>query len=194
MNKKKGENNIQNTIQYFLNQLQLRAYDVLGIDGPCGSGKTTLAHQITSEHDVDVIQMDDFYLPFELRTKERLGECGGNVHHERFLEEVVVGIKSRKEFSYRKFSCQEMDYVDTITVSNIRPIIIEGSYCMRPELCPIYTKKIYLQIDSEIQKARLINRVGKERFYDFETLWIPKEKEYIEYFQIKENADIILNG
>ena len=34
--------------------------------------------------------MDDFFLPMELRTAERLEEPGGNVHYERFSAEVDV--------------------------------------------------------------------------------------------------------
>ncbi|MFI3200058.1 MAG: hypothetical protein R3Y54_00850 [Eubacteriales bacterium] len=182
------------SIEKFLQVLQLNEKDVIAIDGPCGSGKSTLADAIAQNALVDIIHMDDFYLPLELRTEDRLQECGGNLHYERFYEEVVKGIQSNKEFSYQKFSCQAMDYVETVKVSNQNPIVIEGSYSLRSDFRELYTKKVYLEVDEGTQKARIIKRVGKERYEDFKNVWIPKEKEYLDQFEIKEKADIILKG
>ena len=90
---------------------------VIAIDGRCASGKTTLAKALQTEglpekvatektflkkQNVGVIHMDDFFLPRELRTKERLSEAGGNVDYERFAEEaektrMTLDANSRKE-------------------------------------------------------------------------------------------------
>lgn len=183
---------MNSNITQFIENLKLNKEDILGIDGPCGSGKSTLALRIAEKYDVDVIHLDDFFLPRELRNEKRLSEIGGNVHYERFVEEVIKGIQNKSPFTYRKFSCKEMDYTDKITVNNNKPIVIEGSYCLRPDLRDVYTNKIYLEIDSITQKQRLIKRVGVEQFKQFETLWIPKETAYINTFNIKEIADLIL--
>ena len=65
---------------------------VVGIDGMAAAGKTTLAAELADKFCGEVIHMDDFFLPFELRTAERLKEPGGNVHYERFIDEVVSKI------------------------------------------------------------------------------------------------------
>ena len=49
--------------------------------------------------------MDDFFLPFELRTAERLKEPGGNVHYERFIDEVVSKLSAGEPFEYGVFRC-----------------------------------------------------------------------------------------
>ncbi|MFI3172396.1 MAG: hypothetical protein R3Y58_08545 [Eubacteriales bacterium] len=183
---------MHSTITQFIDNLQLNPTDIFGIDGPCGSGKSTLAARLSAAYDIDVIHLDDFFLPLDIRTPERLAEIGGNVHYERFLSEVIHGIRSQKPFTYRKFSCEIMDYTDNITINNNKPIVIEGSYCLRLDFRSIYTKKIYLEIDATTQKQRLIHRVGAERFQQFETLWIPKESAYFHTFHIKDIADIVL--
>ena len=61
----------------------------VGIDGRCASGKTKLSERLKEEFIASVIHMDDFFLPRELRTKERLSSPGGNVHYERFETEVL---------------------------------------------------------------------------------------------------------
>ncbi len=180
--------------QYFLDNLELNSKDVIAIDGPCGSGKTTLANQIKERFDVDIIHMDDFFLPMDLRTPDRLKECGGNVHYERFFHEVISGIRSNTSFSYGQFSCKTMKIENMLHISNIKPIIIEGSYSLRPDFASIYTKRIYLTIDSNLQLQRLLNRVGPERLNDFENLWIPKEQAYFQHYNIKACADIILSN
>lgn len=182
------------SIQSFLQYLKLENTDILAIDGPCGSGKSTLAKQISELYDVDVIHMDDFFLPLHLRTPERFLEPGGNVHYERFLDEVINGILSKEAFSYQRFNCKLMDYDEVIHITNNKPIVIEGSYSLRPDLRSIYTKKAYLTVDSLTQQQRLIQRVGLEHFKDFQERWIPKEEDYFHHFHIEECADFIINS
>ncbi len=183
---------ILSPLNQFIDTLILSPNDILGIDGPCGSGKTTLASLIQEKLDVEIIHLDDFFLPMDLRTSERLSEIGGNVHYERFLSEVIDGIHSEKTFTYRKFSCSTMTYGESVTICQNKPIVIEGSYSLRPDFRSIYTKKIFLTIDHLTQKQRLIHRVGEDRYKQFEELWIPKEVTYFETFHIKDCADILL--
>lgn len=191
---KKGNSHmtLTNNISNFIDSLRFNPHDILAIDGPCGSGKTTLASLISETYSVDVIHLDDFFLPLELRTPTRMKECGGNVHYERFHSEVIEGILSKVPFTYRRFSCATMDYAGSVTIDNNKPIVIEGSYSLREDFRSIYTQKIFLQIDSKTQQQRLIKRVGPERFTQFQELWIPKEEAYFQAYHIKDVADIIL--
>lgn len=61
----------------------------LAIDGPCGSGKTTLAALLTQLYDCPVFHADDFFLRPEQRTPERFAQPGGNLDRERLREEVL---------------------------------------------------------------------------------------------------------
>jgi ABC-type multidrug transport system fused ATPase/permease subunit len=54
----------------------------IAIDGMAGAGKTTLASLLSQIFNCAVIHMDDFFLPFEMRTPQRLAQPGGNVHYE----------------------------------------------------------------------------------------------------------------
>ena len=67
---------------------------IIAIDGRCAAGKTTLAARLAKELGGDVIHMDDFFLPLELRTEERFREPGGNVHYERFKTEVLKPLEA----------------------------------------------------------------------------------------------------
>ena len=80
---------------------RLDGMKVIVIEGRSGSGKTTLSSMLAKELNASVVHMDDFFLPLSLRSEERLSEPGGNVHYERFMEEVLPFIRSGKPFSCR---------------------------------------------------------------------------------------------
>ena len=52
---------------------------IIALDGRAASGKTTMARQLAELLDAEIIHMDDFFLPMELRTEQRLATPGGNV-------------------------------------------------------------------------------------------------------------------
>ncbi|MBS6367782.1 MAG: hypothetical protein KH420_10635, partial [Clostridiales bacterium] len=88
---------MQTTIPRLLQALTERLRQgplTLAIDGRAAAGKTTLACQLQQHFGAAVIHMDDFFLPAELRTASRLQTPGGNVHYERFLQEVAPALPS----------------------------------------------------------------------------------------------------
>jgi len=75
---------------------------VIAMDGRAAAGKTTLAEELAVTLGGAVVHMDDFFLPGELRTPERLAAPGGNVHAERFVEEVLPYLRRGEAFRYRR--------------------------------------------------------------------------------------------
>ena len=166
---------------------------IIAIDGRSGSGKTTLAAFLGKRLEASVVHMDDFFLPLPLRSRERLEEAGGNVHYERFLDEVLPHLKRREPFSYRRFDCSCMDYSGSAVID--KPIVIvEGAYSMHPLFGKYYDLSIFLDIDKNEQMKRIEGRVGKERAEVFRSRWIPLEEKYISSFSIMEKADMVVDG
>ena len=64
--------------------LSLKKEIVVAVDGCAASGKTTLAKILKERYDCQIIKMDDFFLPLNKRTEERLSTPGGNIDYERF--------------------------------------------------------------------------------------------------------------
>ena len=165
---------------------------LIALDGPAASGKTTAAELFSSLYDCNVFHMDDYFLPPSMRTEKRLSSPGGNVHYERFREEILSGIASGEPFSYRRFSCSDGTLSEPISVMPKRLNVIEGSYSHHPELSDVYTLRVFLCISEEEQKTRILLRNGKEGLDRFLDRWIPLENRYFSAFDIKENADLIL--
>lgn len=173
--------------------LQLNEKVIVAIEGNSAAGKSTLAHLISCTYDCNVIHMDDFFLRPEQKTLERIKEVGGNVDYERFNEEVVTGIRSRKCFSYRPYDCKVMKLKEEVYVEAKRLNVIEGVYSMHPSLMVNYDLKIFLQINEEEQKRRILERNGELMYQRYFEEWIPKENKYFLEFSIKEKCDMIFN-
>lgn len=174
-------------------QMLQKEHVVLAIDGRCGSGKTMLAELLSKTYSSPVIHMDDFFLPLSLRTEDRLSSPGGNIHSERFMDEVIAGLESGAAFSYRKFDCSLMDYRGAQNIEPSPLIIIEGSYSMLPEFSKMYDISVFLEVDSLTQRKRLTKR-DPLLFKRFEEEWIPLEEKYFEAFNIPFSCDIIINN
>jgi uridine kinase len=175
-----------------IDKLLLKQSNVfIAIDGMAASGKSTLAKKLVNHFNGEIIHLDDFFLQDFQRTKERLAEIGGNLDYERLLEEVFLPLKTNNEFSYNKYNCQ----TKTFTKKEFKKpslLIFEGAYSLRDEFLNYYDLKILMLIDNELQLER-IERRNKLMFESFKNIWIPKENEYIETFNLKEKVDIVIN-
>lgn len=110
---------------------------VIGIDGPSGVGKSTLAHGIRellehANHRVLIIGVDDFFK--DPREREKLGEWGPD--HVRFgelrrvLDHIVAGDRSPLEtMQYRRVPEKAL-YPWTILLDNISVVVLEGLYAI----------------------------------------------------------------
>ena len=177
---------------------------IIAIDGRAASGKTTMAGQLAQILDADIVQMDDFFLPPSLRTADRLQSPGGNVHYERFAEEVLPYLREPHPFAYRCFDCHIMDYNGERMIGHIRTScdasgdaaprqsaafrIVEGSYSCHPYFGDYADISVFSTIDPEEQMQRILHRNGPQMAEVFRTRWIPMEEQYIQAFQINEKT------
>lgn len=163
---------------------------ILAIDGMCGSGKTTLGNQLAQQFHASLFHMDDFFLPLELRTPQRLEEPGGNVHYERFLETVLKPLSLKQDIVYQPFDCQTMSLMEPQHMAYCPFCIIEGSYALHPSLQSYYTHAIVLKISNELQQERLFKR-NPEQFDVFINRWVPLENHYFQAYDIFEKYPVL---
>ena len=164
---------------------------VIALDGPAASGQTTLAEMLALLLPADIIHMDDFFLPVPLRTPERFATPGGNVHHERFCEEVLPGLHRPEAFVYRRFDCSVMDFRGERTVGTAPFRIVEGSYSAHPALGAYADIVVFYAVDPDEQMARILRRNGPEKAERFRNEWIPLEEAYFTACGTRAKADII---
>ena len=171
--------------------LERKDHVIVAIDGPCTSGKTTLAGKLGEIYDCNLFHMDAFFLRPEQRTPERFAEPGGNVDYERFREEVLLPLKTGNPFSYRPFDCKTFTFSELASVTPKKLTIIEGSYCNHPTFGNPYDLKIFLTITPDLQRQRVLQRPEflHQRFFEE---WIPMENRYFAEFQIADQCDVVI--
>ena len=163
---------------------------VIALDGRAASGKTTLSVLLSAVLDADVIHMDDFFVPLDLRTAERFLTPGENIHHERFSMEVLPFITDEGPFSYRIFDCSKMDYNGMREIGTKPFRIVEGSYSCHPVFGEYADVTVFSDVAYEEQLRRIRNRNGERLLSMFVDRWIPLEEEYFKAFEIQKKADI----
>lgn len=170
--------------------LKEKEYVVIAIDGCAASGKTTLAKKLSNMFNASVIHMDDFFLPLEKRTEERLNTPGGNIDYERFKEEVVNNLDN--DFTYNAFNCSIMKVDKEVFVKKTNLLIIEGSYSLHPYFGKYYDLSIFLDIDESLQLERILCRDGERLLEMFKTKWLVYEHKYHEFYNLKQWSNIYI--
>ena len=184
---------MQNSILYTMINAVLnrtdKEYVIIAIDGPSGSGKTEFAKSISKTFDCNVFHMDDFFLPHERKTPERLATPGGNVDWERFKEQVMDKITTGEEFTYDIYHCKTGDITKSKVVKPKRLNIVEGVYSMHPELIDNYEYKIFFDVSREKQLERILHRSSEKVLQKYINDWIPLEDAYFKAYKGRRVAD-----
>lgn len=172
-------------------RLAERGKTILALDGRAASGKTTAAGLLAGLFDGGIVHLDDFFLPFDMRTPERLSEPGGNLDRERFLSEVIPNVG--RGFSYRAFDCQTGGFrKEPRLVQDSGLLICEGAYALHPAFGKYYDLAVFSTITPEEQKSRILSRNGEKMWQNFRDRWIPMEEKYFDAFGIVGKCDLII--
>ena len=161
---------------------------LVAIDGMSGSGKSTLGARLQTLFGGSLIHMDDFFLPQDRKTPQRLAEPGGNVDYERFQQEVLIPLEKERPFSYRPFMCHTGSLGEPVQVNPQPVTIVEGCYSLHPALEAAYDLRVFLKLDPQTQKLRILERNGEAMYLRFAREWIPLENAYFEAFGIAEKC------
>ena len=164
---------------------------IAGIDGMCASGKTTLAALLAQVYDAALYHADDYFLPPEKRTAERLSQPGGNMDRERLEAEILLPISQGRGPVTRRFDCSRL----TLEPPRSHPLkdvtIVEGSYCLHPQLRQYYSATALITCPPQTQLRRLEER-DPDKLQAFIERWIPMENTYLSELDIASYAQVHL--
>lgn len=165
----------------------IKKFSIISLEGKCGAGKTTLSTKLQEKLDLTIINIDDFFLPPVLKTRDRLNEVGGNIDYMRIYN-LLLQIRSKTISSYKKYNCHNNTFSDKkIKIQNI--VLLEGVYSYHPYFRSLIDKLLYLDIDEKTQDNRIQNRSNYQRFINE---WIPLENKYFKSQKLKPLANIII--
>ncbi len=161
--------------------------NIIAIDGPSCAGKTTYANLLSN----NVVHIDDFYLPFHKRTKQIMETPGGNIDFERLIKEILIPYKENEKVIYRKYDCHSNIFIKESLLDNHKDLILEGAYSHHPKLEKYIDYKIFINIDKDEQRKRILSR-NKDNATDFFNIWIKREDIYFKTYKIKERCDLLM--
>ncbi len=163
---------------------------LITLDGPCASGKTTLARKLAGVFQGEIVHTDDYVIPHALKTAERLAVPGGNCDAERLAEEVVIPFKSGVPVKYRKYDCRKDMLLPEELLPDCRVLIVEGCYCNLPAIRKYADVRLFLDAPWEIREARLFARESAASMQRFCSRWIPLENAYFEAYHLPDDGVI----
>jgi uridine kinase len=173
-------------------EMQSRPRLIAALEGGAAAGKTTLAKRLAAYFSAPVIAMDDFFLPPDMRTPERLSQPGGNIHFERFDAQVAAAVRAGRPIVYDVYDCHA-DCISAVREIKRAPLIlVEGVYSLHPRYRDIYDLRFFLRTDAQTQDARLRAR-GPWAYQRFQDTWLPLEKAYFETENWEELCDLTLD-
>lgn len=169
---------------------------LVAIDGMAASGKTTLAKALSSHFSsCAVVHMDDFTMPFEDRYPGYFEDTLSNADIARFDREVLSPLTRGEAACYLPYRCHpDPGFGEPIVIpADCRVVIIEGAYCLHPDLFDRYDLRALSLIDEDLQHERILCRNGQAQLERFLSLWIPMENRHIEARRLKETCDLIIS-
>ncbi len=151
---------------------------IVAIDGNSCSGKSFYATALSNYYNnCNIIHCDDFFLPPDMRSKQRLDQVGGNIHYER-LKQVLTSVTRDAPFVYQAYNCHSNGYSD-ISIEPKRLTIVEGSYSLHSQLTNFYSLGIVLSVDAIEQRYRVSVREDRDSYCNYINKWIPLENKYL---------------
>lgn len=177
---------------------------IVGICGPPGCGKSTVASRLGSEIGAPVVPMDGFHLPNDLLDERGLRSSKGapGTFDASAFVDVVQSIRAdRGEVLAPEFDrIHDEPVPEAIRISTSdRVVIVEGNYLLLPgepwsQLVDILDAIVYLDVDRDTRVERLVGRhvrFGKsaEEASDFVRLRDERNSELIE--ACRHRADVV---
>ncbi|MBO0608144.1 AAA family ATPase [Myceligenerans salitolerans] len=156
------------------------------VDGPAGSGKTTLAAQLADALEVPVVHMDDLYEGWEA------GPTGGAANLRRWvLEPLAAGRHAR----YRRYDWEGACWAEWHDVPPSVHLVVEGcgSAARQVDGFPGGVLRIWVEADDDERLRRGLARDGEEA-RDHWIRWMRDEGDHFARERTRERADVRLDG
>lgn len=159
---------------------------VITIDGPAGSGKTTLGSALADElSDCQVVHMDDLYDGWQQDLVHLLPE--------RINSWILFPLANGLPGQYLKYNWYAGKYDQIVSVPVTKHLILEGVGSGNTKLHNLTSFNIWVEANSANLLDRLVKRDGVEILPRL-TLWQKHEAEYFDLVPVRASADVLIKG
>ena len=157
---------------------------IVTIDGPAGSGKTTLANKLATEFakkvgEISVIHLDELYDGWDGALDAKL--------FERIEAWILTPIRNDLSPKHLKYDWHLGKFTTWNELPLTSVLIIEGVGAGHTMLRPEVSQAVWIEADEELLLDRVVQRDGEE-VRDEMMLWKTRERDYFELHQVKHVA------
>jgi uridine kinase len=154
------------------------------VDGPAGSGKTTLATQLATSLACQVVHLDDLYEGWEA------GPDGGAARlREWVLDPVAAGRRAR----YRRYDWYAGAYAEWHDVEPWPFLVVEGCGAAARQVDPVAALRVWVGAQDGERLRRTVARDGEESRAHL-LRWMAAEREHFARERTERRADVRLDG
>ena len=155
---------------------------LVSIDGPAGSGKTTLAAEIAGLTGAPVVHMDDLYEGWQ-----------GLPRVEAQLETLLRPLAADGAGSYRRWDWHASRWAETVSVPPAPLLVLEGVGSGSLAYAHLVTVLAWVEVAYDLRISRGLERDGAE-LEELWKQWAVDEQEVFARQRTRERADLRLDG
>jgi uridine kinase len=156
---------------------------IILIDGPAGSGKTTLSLQLSAELNCQVVHLDDHYNGWD----EALGPDLTAV-----LLQIVENFVNGRTSVVPTFNWHLAKFEGNKEIAPAKTLIIEGVGSGQSQIRPFATKLYWVETEPEIGLARVLERDGAD-YEERIKVWQIREANHFQVERTREFANFIIS-
>ena len=156
---------------------------VIAIDGPAGSGKTTLARSLTKDGGAQLVHMDDLYPGW-----------GGLRAAGTLVGEILCSLAAGQEATYRRYDWGAERYLEEHRIHPRGTLVIEGVGSVREQYRELLSLVVVVaETDPQERLRRGLRRDGPDARPHWER-WMREEAALHEEVDLYRRADIVVDG
>jgi hypothetical protein len=180
----------------------LGAGRLVSIDGPAGSGKTTLAEQVVEGFDLGFDSGFDFGF-------DRLNQRGpsslvvhmddlfpgwaGLPHVDEQLDGLLTPLGEGRAGSYRRYDWLAGRFAETVTVEPVPLLVLEGVGSGAGRFDPLRTVLVWVEAPYDERLRRGLERDG-DAFAPYWEQWARDEQDLFAREHTRSRADVVVDG
>ena len=153
------------------------------VDGPAGSGKTTLAAEIAAlAGGAAVVHMDDLFEGW-----------GGLERVDEQMETLLRPLATGFSGSYRRWDWPGNQWAETVLVPPAPLLVLEGVGSGTRAHADLTTVLVWVEVPFELRMARGLERDG-DAVAEHWTRWARDEQEMFDRESTRQRADLVVDG
>ena len=159
---------------------------IVVIDGPAGSGKTTLAKSLSGLlENCPIIHMDEIYEGWENALSPKTSQD--------LVEWIINPLLEDKSIEYLKYDWHLEQRIEKVVINNSKVMIIEGVGASVSEISKHACLKLWIEVNEETGINRVLTRDGLQ-IQEQMKKWQSQEFKFFIENNSKENSDVWIDG